>query len=512
MPQDATCPKCKHVFPVTQARHPVEVACPGCETDLTVEYRKRPSPVDPGIPPYELLVKAGKLVATAGADAAPAPKKKLHEDDDEKGTQGTGGSMTIVVFAGLGALLLAIGGLGTTGYFLFTNLDTSDATINKLNNQAPNPGGNRPNNNNSGGNQGGNTGGNPAPPPKKTTFELQPVTGALPPIKVSPLTSEASTIDLRSKVGAVAIGGGGRYIVMHFPDTGAFGVFDANTALVTTKPMETGDVKIAAGLSRAVAIIPSSNSMCVYSLPDLNKQFEVPSPVNGLRAIAMGSRTNGPLVGIGTFGGIHLMDIKADGVKEVEEARNDKLDLFWQSGLLRATPDGRRFLTFDSFDTKSSKVRTVIEENKQWKRREIRLTPFAGESGYLYGAGVITNKDGEEQKVGGKAAAGTVVWYVPAVCGSSGAFVKVTLSGVGGPPAKKSIVVSIHNNGNAATPAVGTPVFTGLPEFEGLFDPFGNASKEKPLDQHFFLFPEAKLLAILSANRDKLLLRKIDLK
>lgn len=125
MPLDATCPKCKQVFPVTEARHPVGVECTGCATDLTIEYRKRPSPIDPGTHPYELLVKAGKPVAM-GQDAATAPKKKRHEDDEDE-TKGTGGSMTIVVIAGLGALFLALGGLGTTGYFLFTNLDTSDA-------------------------------------------------------------------------------------------------------------------------------------------------------------------------------------------------------------------------------------------------------------------------------------------------------------------------------------------------------------------------------------------------
>ena len=40
MPQDAKCPKCDHTFPVTEARQAFTVACPRCETEMTVEFKK----------------------------------------------------------------------------------------------------------------------------------------------------------------------------------------------------------------------------------------------------------------------------------------------------------------------------------------------------------------------------------------------------------------------------------------------------------------------------------------
>ena len=59
MPLDANCPKCRHVFPITEARSMIGVSCPGCETELTAEFRKRATP-EPGQHPYELFVSLGR--------------------------------------------------------------------------------------------------------------------------------------------------------------------------------------------------------------------------------------------------------------------------------------------------------------------------------------------------------------------------------------------------------------------------------------------------------------------
>ena len=47
MPLDANCPQCKNVFPITEARSAVGVQCPGCDAELTAEFRKRPT-TEPG--------------------------------------------------------------------------------------------------------------------------------------------------------------------------------------------------------------------------------------------------------------------------------------------------------------------------------------------------------------------------------------------------------------------------------------------------------------------------------
>ncbi|MBA4065535.1 MAG: hypothetical protein C0501_17830 [Isosphaera sp.] len=146
MPLDLDCPKCRHVFPVAEARHPVGVECPGCAAELTAEFRRLPLPT-PGQPHYELLVSVGR---PPGSAPPPPAARPLKLDDDEGGRR-KGGSMAVVVFAGLGALAVTLAGLGAVGYFLFTNMGRPETTSAR---------------------PGGDAGGDkkdPTPPPKKKT-------------------------------------------------------------------------------------------------------------------------------------------------------------------------------------------------------------------------------------------------------------------------------------------------------------------------------------------------------
>src|SRR4051812_21832084 len=118
MPLDLNCPKCRHVFPVTEARHPVGVQCPGCDAELTAEFRRLPVPT-PGESPYELLVTIGRPPGTPPVLSSGGKAMKL--DDEEK--ERHGGGMGMVIGVGLGAMIITLAGLGATGYFLFTHMD-----------------------------------------------------------------------------------------------------------------------------------------------------------------------------------------------------------------------------------------------------------------------------------------------------------------------------------------------------------------------------------------------------
>ncbi len=147
MPQDLTCPKCAHVFPVTETREPFGIQCPGCDVELTAEFKKLASPA-PGQPLYELVVKVGKCPGAGRGTEA----KAMRLDDEEEEKQRRGGSMAMVAIVGTTALLITLGGLGTAGYFMFSadGLDTSEYKSS---------GGGKSGGGNSGGNKGGNTGG-----------------------------------------------------------------------------------------------------------------------------------------------------------------------------------------------------------------------------------------------------------------------------------------------------------------------------------------------------------------
>ena len=49
-----------------------------------------------------------------------------------------------------------------------------------------------------------------------------------------------------------------------------------------------------------------------------------------------------------------------------------------------------------------------------------------------------------------------------------------------------------------------------LPELDGLVD--WRSGVPPPLDRHLFYVPQAKLLAVLPASRDRLVLRRVEMK
>ncbi len=502
MPQDAKCPKCDHTFPVTEARHAFTVACPRCETEMTAEFKKPAAPPEAGQPPYDLLVRKGAL---AGATAAPpAPTKKKPSDDEDDEPKRKGGSGMIVLLSGVLGLLFVVGGLGLTAWFLFTQIDMTETVSNRPNTTTTTKGPTTP----KGPKVITNPEGDPfTPPPKKKdpTFDLRPVLGPIPQI-TSPDVPDGTPVGLPGKVGAITVGGAGRYIVMHFPDKAQLGVFDANTADITFVEADSGNVLLAAGLSRVVLYSPGANIMRVFSLPDLKPQFNTSMPgTNGLKAIAMGSRTNGPLLGIHGSGDPVLIELRDNDMREVEDARKERAGLHKNN--LRAAPDGRAFATFDGFRP-NEKTSLLTTENRQWKvQKDISQVPFFGTDGNLYGNGIVVDQRGQDQGFGG-VGAGSGMWFVPATSGN-GYFLKVVPGTLGtGAKAKKSIAVSVHNNRNSATPVNGTTPVQGSPEFDNLIDRNSN-QPAVPYDQHLFLIPEAKLLITLTATKDKLVLRKL---
>jgi hypothetical protein len=510
MPQDVTCPRCSHSFPVTEARHAFTVACPRCEAPLTAEFKKPAVPPEAGQPHYELLVKPGALPGNTAPP--PVPRKKKTDDDDEPTRRG-GSAMVVLVSGGLG-LLFVLGGLSLTGWYLFTQIDVETASSSRSGSSSSSSGsrGVTPKNTGPKVNPVITDPGFPSPPvfpPKpKDTFDLRPAVGPLPAIAEPTLPADPSNADLGGKVGQIAVGGGGRYLVMHFPDKGQLGLFDVSTAQLYFTEADNGDVRLAAGLSRAVVYSPGANIFRVYEIPSMKKQYDFTSSnLNGLRSIAMGSRTNGPLLGNGTFGDPVLIEVGANEMKEVEGSRKQHTGLHWN--MLRAAPDGTAFTTFDGFRP-NQRTTLLTVENRQWKvQKDIADVPFPGGDGNLYGNGVVLNRSGQDQRFGG-VGAGSGTWFVPAASGTTH-FLKVAPFEIGvGFKAKKTMKVTVHANRNSEA-AVATVNLAGLPEFDDLMDRFGR-HPTVALDQHLFLVPEAKLLVTLTSSKDRLVLRRLDLR
>jgi hypothetical protein len=511
MPQDAICPGCTHSFPVTEARGPFAVSCPQCEIELTVEFKRPAVAPEPGQPPYELSVLSGGLPAPAVS----GPKKQIRKDDDDDEDRERKGASTGIAFltGGLGLLFVFLS-LVLTGWILFTQIDT-ETTWDKAStytfsqtpgggwsqtDDGPNPGGIRfPD-------------GIIPPPPEPTkpkdTFDLKPAPGTLSTIV--PLTDlepmSPKTVLLPGRANGVSVGGGGRYIVFHFPQQGRLAVFDVNSGdlLPDAATLPNGDAALTAGANKLVVSVPNSKKLRVFSLPDLKQQKEFENPLFfGTKVIAMGSRTNGPLLVSDPFGHVLLMDIDSGKVIDGSER-----ELQLPSNHIRATPDGKLFLAGNGYGA-NDKFRTVDEAQQKWRVLEPDIfAAYPGPDGRrVYGRDLIVELSGNRVTPLARKPAGVTgnVWYAPALTRKGDYFLRVNETKVGAPPRQQTVVsVAIHKGRNVDTPVL--PAWEGLPESEGLIS-WGNSTE--PLDRRLFLIPEAQLLVILNRDKTQLIVRKV---
>ena len=311
--------------------------------------------------------------------------------------------------------------------------------------------------------------------------------------KPCPLEAAVEERPLPSAAGpTVAVGGAGRYLILHLPKERQLAVFDVTQGKVT-KYLPAADDRplFAAGRSVLVVYMPGANAFVRYRLPKFEKEATVVSTVGGVRAVGMGSAADGPLFVLGEAGNLTLLDPKtfreAGEVKGVGIHANSyyhvplQITVSETGGLVGGaagalarsgtaykkvpipegvlpTPDGRTFLT----------------------------------RGRLYTA------EGRPigQPVDGH---GHAVWYVPAARGPY--YVSLNEKrGTGG----QFLELRVHMSGEQRS------LFT-LPRVEAvqkLID--WHSGSTQPFDRHVFLFPEAKLLAVLPADRTKLVLHRVD--
>jgi hypothetical protein len=539
MPLDAHCPKCRHVFPITEAKSVIGVSCPNCGTELTAEFRRRATP-EPGQHPYELVVSAGRPV---GAPPPTGVKKHRLPDDDEGETRsgGGGGGGAIVVFAGVGALVLALGGLVTTGYLLFSNLDTSDSTISKLSSEGSSksstkggttkgattkgattpgvpiiPGTGRPK---------GNTrpGTTPTIPPnfepfeppfeKKVvdTFDLKPVAGTHQPISPPAIDPKNPvTVTLPGQVESVTVGGNGRYIVFHIPWTRDLVVFDANRGAIVAKEKmpEPFRLFLAGGQNRVVTCDQGSRILRSYTLPELRKEFDFTSPLfHHPDGIAMGSGVNSPLLITDPFANVALLDLTEKGATVVEGSKSEQpLGLPAQPPNPRAAPSGNVFF-FSRGNNRGEKTGVLTASGRKWRTQNIDITAASpsADSRYLLGFGQIIDVASGKRIGNWMGNDGNAVWYVGGTSGR--AFLRLAQTQQNG---KSAVVVTAHNAPQEAENDKPAAVLGILPETEGLIDWIRGVAL--PLDQHLFFIPDAKLLVTLPASKDKLILRQVEMK
>ena len=519
MPLDILCPSCRSSFPVTNAGPAFHVECPSCDAGIGVSVEH------PDAHKIGTVPRAAARLAAAPAVKIPAAARADEADDADAGGAGRGGNRSIgwVVFAGSAVgLLVVLAGVGATGYFLFTNLDTSDTPPPRAKAAAPAPVVTTP----------PGIGPRPAPftppgfgtpnPVTKTPFNpptfptpkgiAPPKTGAGGPIvwKDSAVTKidipempaggpETTTVNLPGRVDQVRPGGGGRYLVMTFQQPRKMVVFDLSTGKqVAERPLDGGPVSFSVGMNKLVTMGLGPRTMKVFTFPELQPDGEVEVPLRlPATGLAMGTGTNGPVFVVAT-NEIVLVDLEARAV--VAGSQKNTTGGFVPGGAkVRASHDGKLFTATFGATTTVFRV-----ENGKWVENNL-TTPFPTLPGatadVLYGAGQFLNPDGRGNGPPANSL-NNFAFLVPATHGPD--FLRCAVNLTGGPP---KLSVSVHTGRELNTP---TATLGELPELSGPGATGASGPGGGP-DEHLFFAPAAKVLAFIPVSKDKIVLRRLKL-
>jgi hypothetical protein len=206
------------------------------------------------------------------------------------------------------------------------------------------------------------------PPPPKSPEKRPPVTESGRPLKsdaprppatepARPAPEPMKSRDPESEVPAkvvkalpatasnLAVGGGGRYLVLHLAAQKKLAVFDLSEArIVRYIPLSADEVKFTAGQDKVVVVLPETSVIQRWDLATGERELAVPLAARGkVAAVCMGSASQGPVfVGIGNtietpFQFLDLRTFKPLALKMPEHRP------LFPGPCVRASADGRTF-------------------------------------------------------------------------------------------------------------------------------------------------------------------------
>jgi hypothetical protein len=335
-------------------------------------------------------------------------------------------------------------------------------------------------------------------PPKVDPPNVDPPK-ADPPRKEEP--AGPKTLRLPASLALVAVGGDGRFLVMHLPKVKQLAIFDAKEGKVVKYLAANNEkVLLAAGRDHLFVINPATATLQRWSFAKFEKEATVKLPEDGPFEMAlMGSGSTGPLLLCpkgDQFGASKPLLFNPISLRAVPVKDDGQLP---GGQGTRVSADGQTFTWQAGFGFQGVVVVTIAEGKASVKTFNSEASyPVPGPGGrYYYAAdGVYSDQMQRVHPAANKPR--DTSGYVPAVHGNL--FLRVT------PPAR----ARFPGDRNPPGPATGavdvffqgqfTPVAT-FPDLKG----FGGAPGSA------YLIPRHHLLVLVGENGDELILHRFDL-
>jgi hypothetical protein len=349
----------------------------------------------------------------------------------------------------------------------------------------------------------------PVEPPKKDPVDI-PRLDPVPP--QPPAKPDKEVKQLPDTVGDVVVGGGGRFLIFHLPKARKLAVFDANEKKVTKYlPVAEDSVKIAACQDKLLVILPTANVIQRYSLETFEREVAVQSPTSNTVGLALlGSASRGPLVLFGEGKGVgqtEVLFLDPYTLKAIPDLKLGRAPWGVRGSSWRISGDGQVMTSYtpgSSPQGHTAYVRSGNEYKPNGLAGDAAGTMAPGPEGrFVYTARGMYTREGKP--VGKMGAYGDGSRFcLPAAEGET-FYLCIDVPGFPhGDRSGKTGNLFLHVAGEdrplAALSQVEVPA--GLNTWGR--EPFGT-------DKRFFLIPSAKLLVVLPATQDRLVVYRVDI-
>jgi hypothetical protein len=335
------------------------------------------------------------------------------------------------------------------------------------------------------------------PTPLAAKVELPPPPAALP-LGRAPI-ERTTSYPLPEPVAAVRAGGGGRFLILHFPRARQLGLFDVSQAkVVRSIPVDEG-ILFAAGMTKLLVVVPRTKEVVRYDLLTGAREASAPAPLKvPPAAVAFGAASSGPLaisaVDYPRLGETMFFDIAAMKPLAIPFERHGFFNTS-PTVSLRASANGRVFVCKDS-------AASTALQSGVWSKGTFHK--YSGSSSRM----ALPSPDGQLIYAGGDLLIGELKLYprkdsvnpnvdrLPTQEGPY--FVELTYA-----PGPRT-TLSIYRTGL-------DPPLLERSNIEGLERPGPGTQGGLALDERVHFIPKAGLLVVVPPARDQLRLVPVDL-
>jgi hypothetical protein len=314
----------------------------------------------------------------------------------------------------------------------------------------------------------------------------------------SPLAAAQTEIRLPGDISDVAVGGGGRFLILYMPIVRQIAVFDTSiAAVIKYLPVASDDIIFAAGADKLIIAYASRNLLQRYSLKTFEREITAPIPARGaLKAIAMGANSHGPLLmEASSLASFSLVDPNTLALINSPAGGGTDYQSFRDSDQIRASADGRVFGRWIP-GAATSRMQIMISEGNS-VRSSYSIDNLDGP--------VIPGPDGQ-------------IIYTPSglhtaqlkLMGRPESYAKGNLRI---PATQGNSFLEIDKTGKLAVCYSSEPrtlaTFPGFIDVEDIFSKRNEAALAA--DKHFYFIPDARMIVAIPETNDRLILQRFDL-